>query len=131
MEPKPTKMELFQQGYNCCQIISAYLSDLCGLYEADIKDSFDVMCRTCGGTCSTLRGGSYFIRAYADKQGYGRDWAREKIDVLYDLFREKHGSILCKELSGADVMVCAAYVDTVVETVSEMLSSPVRASTHM
>ncbi len=80
----PSKTELFQQGYNCCQIINCYLADVCGFDAAAVKDSFDLMCDTCGGTCGTLRGGAYCLRMYAKNKGYEREQANEMVGALFD-----------------------------------------------
>ncbi len=117
----PSKTELFQQGYNCCQIINCYLADVCGFDAAAVKDSFDLMCDTCGGTCSTLRGGAYCLRMYAKNKGYEREQANEMVDALFDAFQAKHGGILCREIAKNDLMVCAGFVDTVVELVKELV----------
>ena len=121
MGTAPSKTELFQQGYNCCQIINCYLADVCGFDAAAVKDSFDLMCDTCGGTCSTLRGGTYCLTAWAKKQGYDHDQTRALVDRLYEAFKEKHGGIFCKEIAKNDLMVCAGFVDTVVELVRQMI----------
>jgi hypothetical protein len=115
-------LELFQQGYNCCQIITVYLADVCGFDASEIKDSLNIMCDTCGGTCSTLRGGAYCLRMYAKNKGWEREQANELVDKLFDAFREKHGGILCKEIAQNDMMVCAGFVDTVVELVKKIVA---------
>ncbi len=121
MGTAPSKTELFQQGYNCCQIINCYFADVCGFDAAAVKDSFDLMCDTCGGTCSTLRGGAYCLRMYAKNKGYEREQANEMVDALFDAFQAKHGGILCREIAKNDLMVCAGFVDTVVELVKELV----------
>lgn len=121
MECGLSKTDLFQQGYNCCQIINYYLADVCGFDAAAVKDSFDLMCDTCGGTCSTLRGGAYCLRMYAKNKGWEREQANELVDKLFDAFKKKHGGILCKEIAKNDLMVCAGFVDTVVELVRELV----------
>ena len=122
MRTVPTKMELFQQGYNCCQIIAVYLADECGFDASEIKDSLDIMCDTCGGTCSTLRGGAYCLRMYGKSKGWEREQSNVLVDKLFDAFREKHGGILCKEIAQNDMMVCAGFVDTLVELVKTIIA---------
>lgn len=120
MDKLPEKTELFRQGYNCCQIISVYLADACCFDADEAKEKLGVMCETCGGTCSTLRGGTYAFSAYAKGKGYDHEKTRAMVDKLYERFRAKHGGILCKEIAKNDIMVCATFVDTVVEIVKEM-----------
>ena len=43
------------------------------------------------------------------------------VDQLYEAFKEKHGGILCKEIAKNDLMVCAGFVDTVVELVGQLI----------
>ena len=118
----PDKAELFQKGYNCCQIIAVYLAPVCGFDAEEIKDSFNIMCDTCGGTCSTLCGGTFCLTAWAKQQGYDHDQTRALVDRLYDAFKEKHGGILCKEIAKNDLMVCAGFVDTVVELTKQLIA---------
>ena len=120
MDALPSKTELFRQGYNCCQIITTYLADACGFDADEAKEKLGIMCETCGGTCSTLRGGTYALSAYAKEKGYDHEKTRAMIDEMYDRFGEKHGGILCKEIVKNDIMVCATFVDTVVEIVKDM-----------
>ena len=122
MDSMPSKVELFEKGYNCCQIIAVYLAPVCGFDAEEIKDSFNIMCDTCGGTCSTLRGGTYCLTAWAKQQGYDHDQTRALVDRLYDSFKEKHGGILCKEIAKNDLMVCAGFVDAVVELTKRLIA---------
>lgn len=119
----PDKTELFRQGYNCCQIITTYLADVCDFDADEAKDKLGVMCSTCGGTCSTLRGGTYALSKYAESKGYDHDKTRAMVDEMYERFRAKHRGILCKEIAKNDIMVCAAFVDTVVKIVKDITTS--------
>ena len=116
-------MELFKQGNNCCQIITTLLAEECGFDAAEAKEKLGkTMCDTCGGTCSSLRGGTYCIYTYCEKNGLDRDHGKELVDQLYDRFREKHGGILCKEIAKNDIMVCGTYVATVVDLTRELIA---------
>ena len=109
-------MELFKQGNNCCQIIVTMLAEECGIDADAAKAQLGKpMCDTCGGTCSTLRGGTYCIFAYCEQNGVDRDHGRELVNRLYEQFREKHGGILCKEIAKDDIHVCGSYVASVID----------------
>jgi hypothetical protein len=81
------------------------------------------MCATCGGTCSSLRGGTYGINSYAENKGYSHVKAREMSDQLYDRFQEKHGGILHKDLYTGNMMECAKYLDSVISITMEIISA--------
>ena len=115
--------ELFHSGNNCCRIITYFLAEPCGFDWEKAKDELSVMCATCGGTCSSLRGGTYGIHSYAESNGYSNEKARELSDQLYDRFQEKHGGILCKELYSGNMMDCAKYVDSVIGITNEILAA--------
>jgi hypothetical protein len=118
----PSKVELFEKGYNCCQIIAVYLAPVCGFDAEEIKESFNIMCDTCGGTCSSLRGGTWCIYNYCEKNGLDREHGKELVDQLYDQFQARHGGILCKDIAKNDIMVCGTYVGSVIELTKALIA---------
>ncbi len=109
-------MELFQQGNNCCQIITSVLAEECGFDAEEAKAQLGkAMCQSCGGTCSALRGGTWCIFTYCEQNGLSRDQGREMADKLYEQFEEKHGGILCKDIAKSDIHVCGTYVASVID----------------
>lgn len=128
MDTMEKMMELSQQGNNCCQIIACFLAEPCGFEWEKAREELSVMCSTCGGTCSALRGGTYGLSMYGKQKGYGHEEIRKMSDRLYDQFEEKHGGILCKEISKNDMMVCAQYVKSVIELTQRIVEENEKAS---
>ena len=114
--------ELFKQGNNCCQIITTLLAEQSGFDPEEARSQLGAtMCSTCGGTCSTLRGGTYCITKYCEENGISHERSRELVDTLYEQFRSKHGGILCKEIAKNDIMVCAGFVQSVIEMTGNII----------
>lgn len=123
MDKMQKMMELFQDGNNCCRIITYFLAEPCGFNWEEEKEELSVMCATCGGTCSSLRGGTYGIHSYAERKGYSHEKAREMSEQLFDRFHDKHGAILCKDLFTGDMMECSKYVSSVIDLTEELIAA--------
>lgn len=99
----------FEQGYNCCQsVVLAWAEDIGLSDEAALRLSsafgggMGKMREVCGALA-----GSFMVAGM--KKGYVDPDAGEDKEALYRLvqdlaeaFRQKHGSILCKDLIGED-----------------------------
>ena len=117
-------MELFEQGNNCCQIITQMLAEECGFDAEAAKEQLGkTMCDTCGGTCSSLRGGTWCIYTYCEQNGLEREHGRELVDQLYDQFHARHGGILCKEIAKDDIHVCGSYVASVIDLTRALIAA--------
>ena len=116
-------MELFQQGNNCCQIITQMLAEECGFDAEAAKEQLGkTMCDTCGGTCSSLRGGTWCIYNYCEKNGLDREHGKALVDQLYDQFQARHGGILCKDIAKNDIKVCGTYVASVIALTKALIA---------
>lgn len=98
---------LFLQGYNCAQAVFAAFCDLTGLEEKQALRLASGFGGGMGGmreVCGTLSGLTLTLGAL---YGYDAPGAREEKLALYhavqqaaERFREKNGSIVCRELLG-------------------------------
>jgi C_GCAxxG_C_C family probable redox protein len=101
---------MFQQGYNCSQVVLAACGPGLGLDEASclkVSAAFGGgMCRS-AGTCGAVTGGLMAVGlryggvTIADPSRKADVYARGQ-DFLAR-FRAKHGSIVCRDLLGCDL----------------------------
>ena len=90
--------QLKESGYNCCQAVVAALSDLT---EADtdklmqLASGFALGIGNMEGTCGALVGASMIAGLVTGGRGTVRCTRR-----ISEAFRDKSGSITCKELKG-------------------------------
>ena len=101
--------ELFLKGYNCAQAVA-------GAFAEDIGMDFDTAVKTVssfGGGMGRLRevcgavSGMFFVAGalygYSDPKDYAAKKEHyERIRYLAEKFKEQTGSIVCRELLGAE-----------------------------
>ena len=103
-----TAEELFRRGYNCAQAVCCAFCDVTGL---DIDDAARLASSFGGGlgrlreTCGTVSGAAMVLGAV---YGYSEPGSAELKNAHYELvrefarrFRERCGSIVCRELLSA------------------------------
>lgn len=100
---------LFEQGYNCAQSVVAAFAQEMGM---DTKTAARLVCGLGGGVgrqreiCGAVSGMAVvagFLYGYdtpGDEEGKRRTY--EMVQLLSARFREKNGSILCRELLGEE-----------------------------
>jgi C_GCAxxG_C_C family probable redox protein len=100
-------VELFKQGYNCAQSVTAAFADLYGLtreqallVSASFGGGIGRMRQTCGAACGMflLAGLDCGTTNAADRMAKGRNYA--VVQELADTFKQRNGSIICAELLG-------------------------------
>lgn len=100
-------MDLFRQGYNCAQaVLVAFCKDL-GLDEQQalmLSSSFGGGIGRMREVCGAVSGMAMvagLARGYTDPRASSEKAAHyERIQKLANKFREKNGSIICRELLG-------------------------------
>lgn len=110
METRKEKAErLFREGYNCSQAVFGAFNDI---YHIDDETAFKIASSFGGGmgrmreVCGAVSG--MFMVAGMETgatKGSDREGKKHNYDVvqhLAQLFKEKHGSIVCRELLGLD-----------------------------
>lgn len=105
MTRRETAIALFKSGYNCAQSVLLAFSDLTGLPDAQaaqIASSFGAgmgkLREVCGAVSGMLMAAG-MIRGYAlpgDPEAKAVHY--QFVQALANAFREKHGSIICREL---------------------------------
>ncbi len=110
MSKRDKAMALFREGYNCSQsVIGAFAEDL----ELEFDTSMRLASSFGGGmgrmreVCGTV---SAMLMVIGIKFGYSEPKAFDKKSKHYklvqdaaEMFREKHGSIICRELLGLNL----------------------------
>ena len=103
-------MELFKQGYNCSQSVFGAFCEECGMdFETSLKLSSSF-----GGGMARLRevcgavSGMFMVAGmkygYTDpKDNLAKTEHYKRIQELAEQFREKNGSIICRDLLGLSV----------------------------
>jgi C_GCAxxG_C_C family probable redox protein len=101
-------VELFSQNYNCAQSVYAASASGDGLSEAQrlaLAAPFGGGIARQGEICGALTGALLTLgeaegKAMAADPAAGRNALYERARQLTEAFREAHGSILCRELTG-------------------------------
>ena len=100
--------ELFQRGYNCSQAVFLAFSDVTGLDEetaARIASSFGGGMGRLREVCGAVSGAfmvAGFLYGYADETDRAAKAAHYAlIQEIARRFRERNGSIVCREILGA------------------------------
>ena len=108
MTRKEKAIELFMQGANCAQAVLVAFADLCGLDEktayrlsAPFGGGFGRQREVCGavsGKCVVLG----FLYGYDDlADAFAKTEHYRLVQELCGAFKERFGSIVCRELLGA------------------------------
>ncbi|MGN1095592.1 MAG: C-GCAxxG-C-C family protein [Eubacteriales bacterium] len=105
MNRKEKALEYFRKGYNCAQAVFASFCDVTGYSEEDalrLASSFGGgmgrMREVCG-TCSAMFMIAGILRGYSDANDTkAKKEHYELIQSLAGKFKEKHGTIICREL---------------------------------
>lgn len=106
--PSQHAVELFSQNYNCAQSVYAACATDKGLSEAQrlaLAAPFGGGVARQGEICGALTGALLALgeaegKAMAADPVAGRDALYERARQLTEAFREAHGAILCRELTG-------------------------------
>jgi C_GCAxxG_C_C family probable redox protein len=103
-------VSLFQQGFTCSQAVLAAFS---GRYGLDERTALKLACAYGGGiarsgdTCGAVTGALMVIGLAHGKATLEDDAAKERTYALtrefWNRFRERQGSLVCKELLGVDI----------------------------
>ncbi|MBR3772328.1 MAG: C_GCAxxG_C_C family protein [Clostridium sp.] len=121
---KDRAVQLFKEGFNCSQAVFAAYSDLYGVDEETalrLASSFGAgmgrMREVCG-TCS----GMFMIAGLESGATEGKDKERKKanydmVQMLAEEFRQRNGTIICRELLGLDApeVTAAQFTETTPE----------------
>ncbi len=146
MTHREKALEYFHQGYNCAQSVFAAFCDVTGYKEDDalrLASSFGAgmgrMREVCG-SCSAMFMVAGIVRGYTDTSSSEPKKAHyELIQSLAAKFREKHGTIICRELLQSlkpdtsptpsertkeyyKIRPCAVFVADAADILDEMLS---------
>lgn len=98
---------LFREGYNCAQSVFVAFCDLTGLDEqtairlsASFGGGMGRLRETCGGVTGALMALGILCAPQdpTDREAKAAHYAR--VQQLAGLFREQHGTLLCRELLG-------------------------------
>ena len=105
MERSERAAELFLQGYNCAQAVAVAFSDLTGLtpeLSAKMASSFGGgmgrMREVCGAVSGMLMVTSLLYGYDQPEDEQGKKELYKLVQSLAGQFREKNGSIICREL---------------------------------
>ena len=105
MERSERAAELFLQGYNCAQAVAVAFSDLTGLtpeLSAKMASSFGGgmgrMREVCGAVSGMLMVTSLLYGYDQPEDEQGKKALYKLVQELAGQFREKNGSIICREL---------------------------------
>lgn len=99
--------ELFMKGYNCCQSVFAAFAPRFGMTE---EAALKLSCSLGGGigrmreVCGAVSGMSLLVSLCNGNTDPVNSDAKEEnyrtVRMMADIFREKHGTIICRELLG-------------------------------
>jgi len=110
MNHKEYAMQLFKDGYNCSQAVTAAFSDVTGV---SFEDSVKIASSFGGGmgrmreVCGAVSGMFLvlgMIEGYSDpKDNVAKKAHYEKVQKLAEEFKQEHGTIICRELLGLNI----------------------------
>lgn len=99
--------DLFKEGYNCSQAVLLAFAEECGLDEktaAAVTSSFGGGMGRLREVCGTVSGmflAAGILYGYTEPKDYeGKKEHYARIQELAHTFKEKNGSIICRELLG-------------------------------
>jgi len=108
-EKVETARSLFSRGYNCAQSV---LGALCESYGLDAKTAFKLANGfggglRCGEACGAVTGAVMAIGLkcgfYIENDTEQKSYCNNKALEFIGRFREENGSMVCRELLGADI----------------------------
>lgn len=110
METRPEKAErLFREGYNCSQSVFMAFSDVYGIDEelasrlsASFGGGMGRMREVCGAVSGMLMVAGLETGATKGSDKEGKKANYQMVQKLAEEYREKTGSIICRELLGLD-----------------------------
>jgi len=102
-------VERFHEGYNCAQAVLSVFSEKYGMKKEDayrIATGFGGGMR-CGEACGAVTGGILVIGLkYGNstlEEGNTKMLCYEKTTEFTNVFRERKGSVVCRDLLGCDI----------------------------
>lgn len=100
-------VELYDsRKYNCAQAVAVAFADIVGFSESymrKISEAFGSGGGNMEGTCGAVAGAQMIIgllNSSGDENNDTRANTRKKSKELLEAFKEKNGSVICKELKG-------------------------------
>jgi C_GCAxxG_C_C family probable redox protein len=132
MDKKELAIALHDKKYNCCQSVACAFCEELGVPEEVLfkaGEGFGLGMGCMDGTCGALSG-AVMAAGFKNSDGNTEDpgtkastYALSK--QMFEIFREKCGSTICRELKGADtgtpLCSCPDCIRTGVEVAQEVL----------
>ena len=120
MKSRVEKAErLFREGYNCSQSVFAAYCDLYGIDEetalklsASFGGGMGRMREVCGAVSGMFLIAGMETGATEGKDSEGKKYNYDTVQFLAEKFREKNGSIVCRELLGLSEKKPEGYKET-------------------
>ena len=116
MDQSEQAVRLFESGFSCAQAVFAACSSRVGIDELTalrVSSGFGAGCGRLGMTCGAVTGAFMAIGLHrgntvaTDQAAKGETYML--VRVLADRFKEKHGTILCRELLDCDISTPEGY----------------------
>lgn len=128
MDRKSIALDKFMSGYNCAQAVLYSFTDYLEIdknFALRISSGFGMGMGKTLNVCGAISGA---IMAINMKYDDGEE-IYKKIQSVVDLFEERHGSVVCSELTQNCTFVnthghfdeCNVYVQTAVEALEELI----------
>jgi C_GCAxxG_C_C family probable redox protein len=109
-------VEFFESGFSCSQAVFAAFSEALGLDREQalrIAQPFGGGIARTGSTCGGVTGACLVIGLKHGRCRLEDEAAKEKtyalVHELINRFRERHGSIICRELIGVDLSTAEGH----------------------
>lgn len=120
MESRVEKAEkLFKEGYNCSQAVFAAYCDLYGIDEdtalklsASFGGGMGRMREVCGAVSGMFLVAGMETGATEGKDSEGKKHNYDTVQFLAEKFKEKNGSIVCRELLGLGEKKAEGFKET-------------------
>lgn len=120
--------EMYKAGFSCGQIVATFCSEVCGFDEKIARAALGGFGGGMhqGENCSAVIGAVVSLGLYCNQSEYNDFEAGEKIDAMTkeftDRFKEKYGSLCCRDLMKADDLHrCGEFIVTAEEIVIELV----------
>lgn len=121
---------MYKGGFSCGPIVATFCSNVCGFDEKPARAALAGFAggMHCGEACSAVIGAVYSLGMYCNQCEYNDDKAADKIskmtEELTTRFKDKHGSLVCRELSASgDMNRCGEYIETCTSIVTELVEA--------